>query len=593
MTIRSQRPGSTPGVGAHPPRTSRWRGRPARGGLLAVLLCALLLVVACTPPDLPPPVSPSASEGDPGPSPRDDQTLVIGVDGTVTGFNPYVAAQYSLAGRAVANLVLPSVFPPGGIGPETSSTALVDKVEVTSLAPFTVTYTLNKSAAWADGTPIAAEDFTYLWQQMVSQPGVVDPGGYRLITDIRSADAGKTVIVEFVTQYGDWRSLFSPLLPARTLKDQPGGFLGALADGIPVSGSSYKLKSFDPINGEIVLARNDKYWGPEPGPVEVTFRIGPAEELADAVHRGDIDAAYLQPDPATLIRLRADNAADKQFTVPLPQVDRIDFALDSAVTSNLAVRRGIALALNLDQLATAWSQGRVSGFTRVGSMVSLPATQAPTTAALPLTGTAADAFAEAGYTRPGLYYSRDDQTLRVTVGYPVEDVRSTAAARELQRQLGRAGVLVDLIGLSTADLIDPGVAPVPADLIVHSVPRGASDSAVAAAALGCSAPAVGPELLPLCPASADGGIPSMDSDVVALLAGVSGAGAMSNTPTLMAAREAVDAALWDQLPYLPVAEPAAVFVIAGSVSHLLVDDDPLRLLWGGPLVDLPTWTLPG
>jgi len=576
VTVRLQRPGFR-------------RGGGTRGGLVLTVLATLMFVVGCTPPNLPPPVSPSASEGDPGPSPRDDQNLVIGVDGTVTGFNPYVAAQYSLAGRAVANLVLPSVFPPGAIGQDASSTAVVDKVDVTGLDPFTVTYTLNKSAAWADGTPIAAEDFTYLWQQMISQPGVVDSGGYRLIRDIRSADAGKTVTVEFVKQYGDWRSLFSPLLPARTMKDQPGGFSGALADGIPVSGSSYKLKSFDPVNGEIVLVRNDKYWGPEPGPVEVTIRIGPGEELADAVHRGDVDAAYLQPDPATLIRLRVDNAADKQFVVPTPAVDQIDFALDGELPANLAVRRGIALSLDLDRLATAWSGGRVSGFTRVNSHLRLPAVVGPVVdAAVPLAGTAAEAFGEAGFSRPGLYYAREDQILRITAGYPVDDPRATAAAAELQRQLGRAGVLVDLVGLSTSDLIDPQASAVRPDLTVHTVPRGASDSAVAVAAFGCGVPVQEPVPVALCPASADGLLPSVDDQMSVLLT-------ENSTPTGEATPElaTLDGLLWQRLATLPVAEPSALFVIAGTVSHLRVDDDPLGLLWGGPLIDLPSWTVPG
>ena len=46
--------------------------------------------------------------------------------------------------------------------------------------PFTVTYKIRQ-AAWTDNAPIAADDFWYLWRQMVSQP-VVDPAGYGLIT---------------------------------------------------------------------------------------------------------------------------------------------------------------------------------------------------------------------------------------------------------------------------------------------------------------------------------------------------------------------------------------------------------------------------
>ncbi len=34
--------------------------------------------------------------------------------------------------------------------------------------------------------PVAADDFWYLWRRMVTQPGVVDPAGYHLITSVQS-----------------------------------------------------------------------------------------------------------------------------------------------------------------------------------------------------------------------------------------------------------------------------------------------------------------------------------------------------------------------------------------------------------------------
>ena len=67
---------------------------------------------------------------------------------------------------------------------------------------------------------------------MISTPGVVSPSGYQLISDVRSVDAGKTVEVEFSVPFDDWRTLFSPLLPARLLKGTPGGFATALQTGL-------------------------------------------------------------------------------------------------------------------------------------------------------------------------------------------------------------------------------------------------------------------------------------------------------------------------------------------------------------------------
>ena len=137
---------------------------------LILFVLAAVLLTACTPPNLPAPIAPtggsSVSSTPPAPG-----TLVVGLDGTagsITGFNPYAIADYSPAAQAVASLVLPSAFvmaPDGSIGTDAD---VVDWVAVTSLEPFTVTYLLDRKASWSDGTPITAEDFSYLRDQLLA-----------------------------------------------------------------------------------------------------------------------------------------------------------------------------------------------------------------------------------------------------------------------------------------------------------------------------------------------------------------------------------------------------------------------------------------
>src|SRR5690606_34459986 len=117
-------------------------------------------------------------------------------------------------------------------------TALITSAEVSSQEPFTITYTLRNQANWSDGAPIAAEDFVFLWQQMITQPGVVDPAAYRLISDVSSSGGGKTVHVVLDRPYPAWPELFANLLPSHLIKDQPGGFANGLREGIAVSGRS-------------------------------------------------------------------------------------------------------------------------------------------------------------------------------------------------------------------------------------------------------------------------------------------------------------------------------------------------------------------
>src|SRR4051794_14609646 len=215
-------------------RGSRARTRRStalRRTRVAVVAAAALLLCGCTPPGLPAPIAPAESSAA-GSIPAGDAAVTIGVDGTVPGFNPHAIADYSPAEMAIAGLVLPSVSTVAANGSVVLNRDLVDKAVVSSTNPFTVTYTLDRNASWSDGTPITAEDFSYLRDQMLVQPGTVDPAGYRLISSIVSRDAGKSVDVSFVHPVADWAGLFSPLLPSHLLKDSPGGWTQGLAAGI-------------------------------------------------------------------------------------------------------------------------------------------------------------------------------------------------------------------------------------------------------------------------------------------------------------------------------------------------------------------------
>ncbi len=304
-------------------------GERGRGGarrhrvrLVLFVLAAVLLIAGCTPPNLPAPIAPTGGTSVPS-SPPAPGTVVVGLDGTagpITGFNPYAVADYSPTSQAVASLVLPSAFVTAADGSVSTDADVVDWVAVTSLNPFTVTYLLDRKASWSDGTPITAEDFSYLRDQLLVQPGTVDSAGYRLISAIRSRDAGKTVEVEFAQPFPQWRTLFSPLLPSHLLKDSPGGWSSALDSDIPLSANKYRMASYDPVTGQVTLARNDKYWATPPGPSAVVLRLGDPRDLLAAFNRGDVQALWLSPDGATAQDLLDQVPADQRTTVADPVV---------------------------------------------------------------------------------------------------------------------------------------------------------------------------------------------------------------------------------------------------------------------------------
>ena len=577
----------------------RWRG--GLGWLVAMV--GLLAVTACTPPDLPAPIAPtggtSVSSSPPAPG-----TLVVGLDGTagpIAGFNPYAVADYSPASQAVASLVLPSAFVMAADGTVATDPDVVDWVAVTSVDPFTVTYLLDRKASWSDGTPITAEDFSYLREQLLVQPGTVASAGYRLITAIRSRNAGKTVDVEFAEPFPQWRSLFSPLLPSHLLKDSPGGWSSALDADLPLSGNRYKMTSYDPVTGQVSLARNDKYWAAPPGPSAVVLRLGRPPDLLAAFNRGDVQALWLAPDAATARDIADQVPAERRTVLATPSSLQVVMNAADGATADDGVRHAIAAALDPAAVAGALTAGWPDGGLTVTSQVSLPVDAGPGTTGAGSSGppivtddpAAARAdLAVAGWSGSGLYVARDGQILRLRLGYPSGSPRLAAAARLVQQQLGAAGMEVDLYPDAAPDLIENNVAAGTVDLALVDLPRGPNDSIAAATAFGC--PLTDPSGIGS-GATGDGSADRAPAGTAVPrtgnLSGYCAAGTQRVLAQALAGQIAVaeaDPGLWVDLPVLPLVQPQAVLAVSPGLQPVLDGDHP-GWAWTGPLAGLAGW----
>ncbi len=544
-----------------------------------MLACSVgvLLLAGCTPPGLPAPIAPPASSVT-AVSPAAGAAVTIGIDGPVVGFNPHAIADYSLADAAIAQLVLPSVSTVAADGSVRLNPDVVDKAEVTSTDPFTVTYTLDRNASWSDGTPITAEDFSYLRDQMLVQPGTVDPAGYRLISSIVSRDAGKSVDVQFVHPVADWMTLFSPLLPSHILKDAPGGWTAGLAGGLPVSGNRYKMQSNDAVTGEITLVRNDKYWGTQPGPSTAVFRIGTAKALIGALGRGDLQAVLLQPDAADQQSLDKLVPADRRTSVALPGTVQLVLNNTGGPTADAYVRKAVAAGLDLDQLRSALTGGNPAGATAAPSLVSLSATAPPQIVTSARSAALAD-LAAAGYRRESLYMSRDGQILRLTLAYPGDDPRLAKAAALVQSQLEVIGIEVDLLRDSPRGVVDSRLATGKADLGLVMVPRGPVDALAAGSSFDCPLPAdkVGG---PSTPPPRAGNLSGYCSAQAQVLLGQ----AASSGDVPLGLDELVAAAV----PVIPISRPSSIFATSPALAPQLARSGP-GWVFSGPLGNIPSW----
>ncbi len=491
-------------------------------------LLTVILVGGCAADPPPAPQSTRTSQAAaPGPAaPR----IIMAIDSIGPGFNPHLLSDQSPVNAAISALVLPSSFRPVR-DPDTQTGSrwemdpvLLVSAAVTDTDPFTVTYRIRAEAAWTDNAPIGADDFWYLWRQMVSRPGVVDPAGYDLITSVQSVDGGKTAVVTFAQPYPAWRELFNNLLPAHIIKDVPGGFTAGLARTLTVTGGQFRVDTIDPQRNEILLARNDRFWGPPAAPDQILFRrAGAPAALADSIRNGDTQVAQVHGGAAAFAQLSAIPAV-RTARLIAPRALQLTLRAQRPKLADPLVREAIMGLLDVGLLA-AVAAGTDNPVTLDQSLVRTPSDPGyVATAPAPIgRERALELFAEAGYradprateaprpragtpggTRPpaptGGPIGGRGETLSLVIGAAANDPTSVAVANTAADQLRSAGIAATVLALEPPVLYGSALVNNRVDAIVGWYAAGGDLATSLASRYSCPAVTAAPvSTLPVAP----------------------------------------------------------------------------------------------
>ncbi|OBH80673.1 monoacyl phosphatidylinositol tetramannoside-binding protein [Mycobacterium scrofulaceum] len=472
-----------------------------------------LALAACTVNPPPAPQSTDTPHNSPPPPPRPTQ-IIMGIDSIGAGFNPHLLSDLSPVNAAISALVLPSAFrpvpdpaSPTGSRWEMDPT-LLESAEVTNQNPFTVTYKIRPEAQWTDNAPIAADDFWYLWRQMVSQPGVVDPAGYDLITGVQSLEGGKQAVVTFAQPYPSWKELFSNILPAHIVKDVPGGFAAGLARSLPVTGGQFRVESIDPQRDEILVTRNDRYWGSPAKPAVILFRrAGAPAALADSVRNGDTQVAQVHGGSAAFAQLSAIPDV-RTARIVTPRIMQLTLRANEPKLSDAQVRKAILGLLDVDLLA-AVGAGSDNTVTLDQAQIRAPSDPGYEPTAPPaMTTPAALALLEgAGYKVEGNAtaspaptppntgppevirgrISKDGQQLSMVIGVAANDPTSVAVANTAADQLRNVGIAASVLALDPVTLYRDALNNNQVDAIVGWHQAGGNLATRLASRYGCPA----------------------------------------------------------------------------------------------------------
>lgn len=482
------------------------------GAAIAALIAVPLLVLSgCTVSPPPAPQSTETTETS-SPPPAKATQIIMAIDAIGPGFNPHMLSDQSPVNAAMAALVLPSSFRPV---PDPNSptgsrweldTTLLESAAVTSEDPFTVTYKIRPEAQWTDNAPIAADDYWYMWRQMVSQPGVVDPAGYDLITGVQSVEGGKQVVVTFSQPYPAWRELFNNIVPAHIVKDIPGGFAAGLARAMPVTGGQFRVESIDPQRDEILLARNDRFWSVPAQPDLVLFRrAGAPAALADSIRNGDTQVAQVHGGAATFAQLSAIPDV-RTARIVTPRVMQLTLRAQQPKLADNQVRKAILGLLDVDLLASVGA-GDDNTVTLAQAQVRTPSDPGyvPTAPPAMTTQAALSLLAESGYqvepvatpvsTVPGTpvpdtnrgRITKDGVPLSLVIGVAANDPTSGAVANTAADQLRNVGIEASVLALDPVALYGDALLNGRVDAVVGWHQAGGDLATVLASRYGCPA----------------------------------------------------------------------------------------------------------
>ncbi|MER6582885.1 ABC transporter family substrate-binding protein [Nonomuraea sp. NPDC001023] len=290
---------------------------------------------------------------------KDGGTLRWGINEFPTQWNRnHVDGNLAMA-AVISNALLPSPFVSDEKAEITVDPDYVLDAKVTDQSPKqVVTYTLNPKAKWSDGQPITWADYQAQWQALNGRNPefhIVSATGYQ---DIEKVERGKDdyeVKVTFAKPFGDWQSLFGPLLPAATNRT-PQAFNTAWLNKIPVTAGPFKFKGFDQTAKTITIVRDDAWWGNRAKLDQIIYRASEQDSLIGAFSNGELDLIDVGPSAPDYARARATQGAQVRQAAG-PDFRHFTFNGSSEPLKDVNVRQAIQLGINRQAIAQSDLQG--------------------------------------------------------------------------------------------------------------------------------------------------------------------------------------------------------------------------------------------
>jgi peptide/nickel transport system substrate-binding protein len=210
--------------------------------------------------------------------------------------------------------------------------------------PTTYIFHLRSDATFHDGRHLTARDVVFTFRSVLNG-SIQTPksGTYRLVQSVDAPD-DHTVVFKL-------KEPFAPFLWNLTR-----GAIGIIPDGSPadfaqnpVGSGAFKFVRYEP-DSEVVLERNENYYGKKPILSRFVFKIIP-ETIVRALElrKGSVDIALDVLTPDMVEALRGNNNLEV-MQAPGTNYQYVAFNLKDPLFSDIRVRKAIAYAIDRDKI---------------------------------------------------------------------------------------------------------------------------------------------------------------------------------------------------------------------------------------------------
>ncbi|GAA3560608.1 ABC transporter substrate-binding protein [Microlunatus spumicola] len=216
----------------------------------------------------------------------------------------------------------------------------------------TWTFHLNPDAKFADGSPVTASDAAW----SINRARALEGGWGFLITPVTSITASdpQTVVIKLKTKHApllaDLAMYAYGILPQKAVEADKDFF-----SKTPYGAGPFKVTKLEP-DSQLVLTRNDSYWGPKPKitTVEVSVVTNDNTRVLQ-LQGGQVDV--IENPPGNLVKQLSANPKLKVDLFPSTRVDFLQVPLKSKPFEDVRVRQAVKAALDLDAMNTLAYQG--------------------------------------------------------------------------------------------------------------------------------------------------------------------------------------------------------------------------------------------